>query len=102
VICGSGKSALGIEFLVRGAFMGAERDTHIHSALGREAHDLGAAPGLLRQEDHSRTGTLKTIEIEEVMKFAKVEHQLIDVEGAMQMLASISDPDNGRVRSNAW
>ena len=29
------------------------------------------------------------IGIEEVMKFARVEHKLIDVEGALQMLASI-------------
>ena len=36
------------------------------------------------------SGTLKMIEIEEVMKLAKLDHQLIDTEGAMHMLASIS------------
>jgi len=87
-ICGSGKSALGIEFLVRGALLG-EKGILISTVHSTEKLMTSAPPLDFFDKKILDSGTLKTIEIGEVMKFAKVEHQLIDVEGAMQMLASI-------------
>ena len=87
-ICGSGKSALGIEFLVRGALVGQK------GILISTVHSVDklmmSVPSLdFFDKKILETGALKMIGIEEVMKFAKVEHKLIDVEGALQMLASI-------------
>ncbi|MGD0818917.1 MAG: ATPase domain-containing protein [Methanomassiliicoccales archaeon] len=97
-ICGSGKSALGIEFLVRGALMG-QRSILISTVHSAEKLMMSVPPLDFFDKKIVETGMLKMIEIEEVMKFAKVEHQLIDIEGAMQMLASIkSIITNGSVK----
>jgi circadian clock protein KaiC len=87
-ICGSGKSALGIEFLVRGALMG-QKGILISTVHSAEKLMMSVPPLDFFDKKIVETGALKTIGIEEVMKFAKVGHNLIDVEGAMQMLASI-------------
>jgi circadian clock protein KaiC len=87
-ICGSGKSALGIEFLVRGALRG--QNGILISTVHSVEKLMMSVPSLdFFDKKILETGALKMIGIEEVMKFAKVEHKLIDVEGALQMLASI-------------
>jgi circadian clock protein KaiC len=87
-ICGSGKSALGIEFLVRGALLGQKGVliSTVHSAEKL----MTSAPHLdFYDPKLVESGMLQMIVIEEVMKFAKVEHQLIDTEGALHMVDSI-------------
>ncbi len=87
-ICGSGKSALGVEFLVRGALMG-QKGVLISTVHSAEKLMASVPPLDFFDKKIIDSGTLALIEVEEVMKFAKVEHSLIDVEGALQMLASI-------------
>ena len=87
-ICGSGKSALGIEFLVRGALMG-QKGILISTVHSGEKLMMSVPPLDFFDKKIVETGTLKTIGIEELIKSSKVEHKLIDVEGALQMLASI-------------
>ena len=93
-ICGSGKSALGVEFLVRGAIMG-QKGMLISTVHSAEKLMASVPPLDFFEKKFVESGTLKTVEIEEMMKFAKVEHELIDTEGAMQMLASIKSMITG-------
>lgn len=88
-VCGSGKSALGVEFLVRGALMG-QKGVLISTVHSGEKLTTSVPSLDFFDKKIVESGMMRTIEIKEVMKFAKMEHQLIDVEGAMQMLASIS------------
>ncbi len=87
-ICGSGKSALGIEFLVRGALMG-QKGILISTVHSAEKLMMSVPPLDFFDKKIIENGTLKTIGIEEILGFAKVEHDLIDTDGALQMLASI-------------
>jgi circadian clock protein KaiC len=87
-ICGSGKSALGIEFLVRGALMG-QKGILISTVHSAEKLMMSVPPLDFFDKKIIENGTLKTIGIEEMMGFAKVQHDLIDTDGALQMLASI-------------
>jgi circadian clock protein KaiC len=87
-ICGSGKSALGIEFLVRGALQG-QKGILISTVHSADKLLTSVPPLEFFDKRIMDDGTFKTIDIGEVMKFAKVGHQLIDNEGAMQMLVSI-------------
>ena len=87
-ICGSGKSALGIEFLVRGALMG-QRGILISTVHSAEKLMMSVPPLDFFDKKIIENGTLKTIGIEEMAGFAKVGHELIDIEGALQMLASL-------------
>ncbi len=87
-ICGSGKSALGVEFLVRGALMGQKG--MLISTVHSTEKLMTLTPSLdFFDKKIVDSGMLKMVGIEEAMKFAKVEHQFIDIEGAMQMLTSI-------------
>ena len=88
-ICGSGKSALGVEFLVRGAMMG-QKGLLISTVHSPEKLMMSVPPLDFYDKKMVESGTLKTIGIAEVMKFSKVEHNLVDIEGALQMLASIN------------
>ncbi len=88
-ICGAGKSALGVEFLVRGALMG-QKGILISTVHSAEKLMTSVPPLDFFDKKIIDSGTLALIEIEEVMKFSKVEHNLIDTEGAMQMLVAIS------------
>jgi circadian clock protein KaiC len=87
-ICGSGKSALGIEFLVRGALAG-QKGILISTVHSPEKLMMSVPPLDFFDKKILESGSLKAIGIDEVMKFAKVEHNLIDIESARQMLASI-------------
>jgi circadian clock protein KaiC len=87
-ICGSGKSALGIEFLVRGALMG-QKGILISTVHSAEKLMMSVPPLDFFDKKIIENGALKTIGIEEMMGFAKVEHDIIDTDGALQMLASI-------------
>lgn len=87
-ICGSGKSSLGIEFLVRGALAG-QKGVLISTVHSAEKLMLSVPPLDFFDKKIMESGALKAIGVGEIMKFAKVEHSLIDNEGAMQMLVSI-------------
>jgi circadian clock protein KaiC len=87
-ICGSGKSSLGVEFLVRGAMMG-QKGLLISTVHSAEKLMASVPPLDFFDKKIIEAGTFKMIDIGEMMKFVKMEHRLIDIEGAMQMLASI-------------
>jgi circadian clock protein KaiC len=87
-ICGSGKSALGIEFLVRGALSG--QNGILISTVHSAEKLMTSVPHLdFFDKKIMESGALKAIGVEELMKFAKKEGKLTDIEGAMQMLVSI-------------
>jgi circadian clock protein KaiC len=89
-ICGSGKSALGVEFLVRGALMGQKGI--LISTVHSFEKIMTSVPSLdFFDKKIIDSGTLKMVDIEEVLKSARVERHPIDTEGATQMLVSIKN-----------
>jgi circadian clock protein KaiC len=97
-ICGSGKSALGIEFLIRGALAG-QKGLLISTVHSAEKLMASVPPLDFFDRRIIDSGTLKAIGIEDVMKFTKIENNLINIEGARQMLASIRGLiNNGSVK----
>ena len=97
-ICGSGKSALGVEFLVRGALTG-QKGVLISTVHSAEKLMASVPPLDFFEQKIIESGTLKMLTIHEVMMLAKVEHKPIDVEASLKILASIKGMiDKGTIK----
>jgi circadian clock protein KaiC len=93
-ICGSGKSALGIEFLVRGAMRG-EKGVII-STVHSPVKLMSSVPSLdFFDKKIIDTGVLKLVDINDLLKAVTTQLRPMDTAAARQLLDSLKDLISG-------